>query len=137
MDFNHQTNLLHLRLGYSRLNKIKRLVRDPFLKSLQMGPLRTCESYLGGKMSHRLFYKKGTSATNSFDCELLVPLGHVLGICLQVRITSNQRISIETKGYIFYSPSDNKIVCYKEYYILRRHYVINMKPRNRIFLEEL
>ena len=59
----------HLRLGHISLDRIKRLVKEGPLKSLQVGTLPTCESCLEGKMTRRPFSAKGTRAT---DCLELV-----------------------------------------------------------------
>ena len=51
LDLNDQTYMWHLRLGHIRLDRIKRLVKDGPLESLQVGSLPTCESCLEGKMT--------------------------------------------------------------------------------------
>ena len=49
LDLNDQTYMWHLRLGHIGLDRIKRLVKDGPLESLQVGSLPTCESCLKQK----------------------------------------------------------------------------------------
>ena len=42
-----------------------------------------------------------------------------------------------TKGYIFYSPSDNKTFVSTNARFLEEDYIKNMKPRSRLIIEEL
>ena len=51
LDLNDQAYMWHLRLGHIGLDRIKRLVKDGPLESLQVGSLPTCESCLEGKMT--------------------------------------------------------------------------------------
>ena len=63
LDSNDQIYKWHLRLGHTGLERIKRLVKEDPLESLQVGSFRTCESYLEGKLTKRPFTAKGTRAT--------------------------------------------------------------------------
>ena len=53
------TNLWHLKLGHSNLDRINRLVKDRPLRKLNVGTLPVCESCLEGKMTKRPFSTKG------------------------------------------------------------------------------
>ena len=64
---NDLTYMWHLRLGHINLDRIKRLVRDGPLQSLQVGSLPTCESCLEGKMTKRPFSAKGNRATQCLE----------------------------------------------------------------------
>ena len=63
LDSNDQTYKWHLRLGHIGLERIKRLVKEGPLESLQVGSFPTCESCLEGKLTKRPFTAKGTRAT--------------------------------------------------------------------------
>ena len=59
---NSQSNKIYiwyLRLGYIRLNRIQRLVKEGPLSFLKVEPLPQCESCLEGKMTKRPFGSKG------------------------------------------------------------------------------
>ena len=53
-----QTYRWHLRLGHIGLERIKRLMKEGPLESLQIGSLLTCESYLEENMTKRPFNAK-------------------------------------------------------------------------------
>ena len=56
---NDEKYLWHLRLGHINQNRIKRLVKDGPLSSLEVKPLSNCESCLESKMIKRPFTGKG------------------------------------------------------------------------------
>ena len=66
--------LWHLRLGHINSNRIRRLVKDGFLESLDFNEFLICESCLEGKMTKRPFNAKGRRAQ---DLQELVLLGHM------------------------------------------------------------
>ena len=51
--------LWHCRLGHVNKNKIDRLTKEKILDIGECELLRTCESYLLGKMTKSLFKEKG------------------------------------------------------------------------------
>ena len=61
------TYLWQVRLGHIWLERIKRSIKKGPLKSLQMGLLPICESYLEGKMIKRLFTENSTRATECLE----------------------------------------------------------------------
>ena len=61
------TYLWQVRLCHIWLERIKRSIKEGPLKSLQMGLLPICESYLEGKMIKRLFTKNSTRATECLE----------------------------------------------------------------------
>ena len=67
IDSIDQTYRWHLRLGHIGLERIKRLVKEGPLESLQVGSLPTCESCLEGKMTKRPFNAKGNRATECLE----------------------------------------------------------------------
>ena len=67
MDRNNLTYQWHLRLGHIGLDRIKRLVRDGPLQSLQVDDMPTCESCLEGKMTKRSFNSKGNRAVECLE----------------------------------------------------------------------
>ena len=67
MDRNNLTYQWHLRLGHIGLDRIKRLVRDGPLQSLQVDDMPTCESCLEGKMTERSFNSKGNRAVECLE----------------------------------------------------------------------
>ena len=56
-----------MRLGHIGLDRIKRLVRDDPLQSLQVDDMPTCESCLEGKMTKRSFSSKGNRAVDCLE----------------------------------------------------------------------
>ena len=56
-----------VRLGHIWLEKIKRLIKEGPLKSLQMGLLPICESCLEGKITKRPFIENSTRATECLE----------------------------------------------------------------------
>ena len=54
--------LWHCRLGHINKNRISRLVREGILEDIDYESIKTCESYLLGKMTKSPFTEKGERA---------------------------------------------------------------------------
>ena len=67
MDKNNSTYQWHLHLGHIGLDRIKRLVRDGPLQSIQVDDMPTFESCLEGKMTKRSFNSKGNRAIECLE----------------------------------------------------------------------
>ena len=63
----NQTQLWHLRLGHTNLDRIRRLVTSGHLSPLDVNALSVCEPCLEGKMTMRPFKAKGYKAKEVLD----------------------------------------------------------------------
>ena len=65
------TYLWHFRLGHINLHRINRLVKDGFLRELNVDTLPICESCLEHKMTKRPFSRKGERAKEPLESKYL------------------------------------------------------------------
>ena len=101
-----QTYRWHLRLGHIGLERIKRLVKEGPLESLQVGSLPTCESCLEGKMTKRPFNAKGNRATEYLE------LIHS-DVCGQFNVQAK-------RGYAYFVTFTDDYFRYGHVYLMKR-----------------
>ncbi|KAH6785263.1 hypothetical protein C2S51_037718 [Perilla frutescens var. frutescens] len=147
----NQTYLWHLRLGHINLKRIQRLVNDGPLSSLVLESFPLCESCLEAYILNLVPSKSVHATPTELWTGRKPSLNHIRIWGSPAHVLDKEADKLAprtdvrlfvgyprgTKGGLFYSPKDQKIIVSANARFLEEDYVINHKPRSHIILEEL